>query len=651
MIKYRFLVPGLIFETLAIVFLSGNLLQISNWIIGGACWLLTFFLLVKAFSEDTSKVPIKESIIGIPMGGVKKIKPVRFEILFLILTIWISTFFYFEKQNWLFGIIGLALFVMLVVLSKMRTEITKSPNSKDKSNKYENYLLWFLIIFSSLLRFPWIYHNFVGLQADEGALLLNTWSIMKGKLLSPFTVIWSNNPSFTYFILAQFLHILGFKLAMARAVTALVAVLTIWVFFKWCRFYFDVMASFLATFLFSISWWNLFFSMSLFHAMYTNLFEVSTFYFLEKGFRRKKAIDFALSGLFIAASVMSYISGRLVPIMILVVILSLIVINGKKFLQSYLKYLVLLALSTLLLLGPFLVLVFHQPSVFFARSEQLNIFKLILKTKNFLLPLKTTFWTIYTLFFPNVFGIDCRFDLPLNPGLDIVTGFFGFMGLILTIRSIRKNENIIFIVGFLAGVIANSFAIEGPNPNPAFFKALRCFLILPFLFLMVATAFQWLIQWEKEHNFGKIYHNAIKGILIVLLIISCVINFNIYFFKFRNSEISWSDLGFNHLRAASIYKKYYPQNKVITYWAFDSVVEKVMNDFNHVKVTSVNHLQLPLHVSTSKNVALVIPNGLWMNQLSKIRQLYPRAKWKYIKNRFGQQVFFVITIPHDELIS
>ena len=273
----------------------------------------------------------------------------------------------------------------------------------------------------------------------------------------------------------------------------------------------------------------------------------------------------------------------------------------------------------------------------------------MLQTHYFLLPIKTTFWTIYTLFFPNHF-IDPNFGIPMIPCLDMVSGFLCFIGLILAIFSIDQWISLVALIGFIIGVIANSLAVQGPNPVVQSFAGLRSFLILPFLFLMIGIALEWIYQWWRTSNLKKNFRRIIKIGWTMLLIIVCYVNINIYFFKFRNSVGEWNALGFNHIETALIFKRYYPHNNILVRWDLNSSVEQFLDFRNHVKVNMINTLKLPFDFKTTKkHVVLILPTYQWPRRQTEIKKLYPKSHWKLWKNKFGQPFLYAITIPGDEI--
>ncbi|MGH7739841.1 MAG: ArnT family glycosyltransferase, partial [bacterium] len=550
-IKRPYLLAGVFLGAWGIYFLSGN----PWWILGLPTQAVALWLLIKAFpkafnpllelgstlSSSAKPKSLKSKIVRKKKADVK---PPAHWFLFLTVVLLIGAASVLLQSRLLTqGVFLLA--AVLVWMIWNRKKIVLEPIVLSRWREMTAVSL--LLLLAALWRFPWTGFNFAGLQIDEANNLMSCLDVLDGTLKSPFFTAWWGNPAFTYFLAAGFLKIFGTKLVVGRCISSLDALLALFFFYKLCRLYFSLWASWIAAFLFSVSWWNLYFSFSPFHNMFTVFFETATLYFLLRSLREGKRWLFLVSGLFMAASVMSYLPGRLVPGMVFLILLILALTRGKKFIRAYWVPVSFMLFAFFWMVSPFIVFCVHNPGDFIGRTQELSVLKVMERTGDWFFPVKSCFFTFFTFFWPNT-ELDPRFGIPGVPILDAFAGGLVLLGLLLSLFTGAIRMRVLLWVGLAVGMATNAFAVQGTQPLDGYFNPMRCFITIPFLFLAAALALEWILQKAKRLPMAG------RAILIFLIlagvIFSAAANGQTYFTKFSKDPGLWASLGFNHLLAA-----------------------------------------------------------------------------------------------------
>src|SRR5581483_6501627 len=108
-----------------------------------------------------------------------------------------------------------------------------------------------LLVFAALLRFPFVGSNFTGLQGDEVNNLVGTAGMLQNHFVgeSPFLTGWGGTADLPQFVLAVFFELLGPRVWVGRLVSVLASMVTLFFFYRWCRFWLGNLASGMATLL------------------------------------------------------------------------------------------------------------------------------------------------------------------------------------------------------------------------------------------------------------------------------------------------------------------------------------------------------------------------------------------------------------------
>ncbi len=444
------------------------------------------------------------------------------------------------------------------------------------------------------------------------------------------------------------MRIFGTSCGSARLFSALISLGALYIFYLWCRLFFAFLPSILSVFLMSIGWWYLFYSLSPFQDMLVAFWEILAFYFLSKALKQGRKSDYFWAGLFIAFCELEYLPGRLVVFMAGFAVLGIWAVEGRPFWRNHSRYLPLGALSMLWLAGPFIIYAFQEPYTILGRAKELSLLAEVQRTGHYALIFKRMAWTFLSFLNRND-GLDPRFCANA-PQLDPVSGSLMAFGLLWAVLHWRQRACWISLGGLFFGIVANAFAIQGPNPDPTSVNGQRYFLVVPFLFFVAA--------WTLDRVIGifSALTLAMKrtGKMLLTLLVTAALVWNIftYYFSFRNFKAEgpnyWDLLGFNHIQVAEYLRTQCPRCHALLDFVYSSSTVYVLTHDLFTFNQMGDHFEVPIRKNVSKNVLFIIPPWEYPELQEKLHQVYPRAIWGSIKNpRNGIDVLTVEVSKED----
>jgi len=300
-------------------------------------------------------------------------------------------------------------------------------------------------------------------------------------------------------------------------------------------------AALLSAFFVATSYWTINFSRIGFRAIMTAFLMSFAFYFLFRGLRTRKFIDFALSGFLIGLGLHTYISFRLTPL-ILVVLLPFLMLSYENFLKRYWKHGLTFALFAFIAAAPMLYHFFiAHPEDFASRSAAVSIFSPEVNKGDFLGTFTKTLGL--SLIKYNFWGDqNWRHNYPPYPILDPITGFF-FLGAFLFLisqtitllgrrlrhkdRDIRLVRNAFLLSSFFIMLMPEFLTAEG-LPH-----ALRAVGTQVPVFLMAGLGAFWIYR-KIEHSRTQT-KMIFLSLFVMALTLSAGFNLTKYFIFFAES--------------------------------------------------------------------------------------------------------------------
>lgn len=202
----------------------------------------------------------------------------------------------------------------------------------------------------------------------------------------------------------------------------------------------------LSSFFLAVSFWHTNFSRIGFRAIMLPFLTAFSFYFLFKGFRRGKSLDFVWAGIFMGLGFHTYIAFRIVPFVVIAVFIlkliemikasskSQIISNGdndikKDEIREFVLNIIVYAMFALLAALPIFYYFYTHPADFIGRAGQVSIFA----SQNPIVEIVKS--TLLTLGQFNIFGdTNWRHNYAGSPLLFWPVGIFFLIGIYVCIK-------------------------------------------------------------------------------------------------------------------------------------------------------------------------------------------------------------------------
>ena len=186
------------------------------------------------------------------------------------------------------------------------------------SRKTEFLLVAGIIAIALVFRFYRLGDWFTGMHGDEGEAGMDAINIMEGGRVSLFQTGWFAQPNFYYYGIARVMDVFGTDLFGLRMFALLVGSAMLVPFYLLVRLWFGVRAALIALTLLSISAVAVHFTKVEFSNIAWPAALIFGFYFLARGFKTKRALDFIFSAYsFMIGSLHFYNGGRLTPFLLI----------------------------------------------------------------------------------------------------------------------------------------------------------------------------------------------------------------------------------------------------------------------------------------------------------------------------------------------
>jgi 4-amino-4-deoxy-L-arabinose transferase-like glycosyltransferase len=301
-------------------------------------------------------------------------------------------------------------------------------------------------------------------------------------------------------------------------------------------------AGIIAGFLTATSFWAVNFSRIGFRAIMLPFILVFTVFFLIRGIQKKKIIDYVFAGIFFGIGVHTYISFRIAPL-IIIVLLGAFILARKRFLVTHWKEILAFVAATMIAALPILFDFYQHPDHFSGRTSQVSVFNPEVNQGHLLLTLGKSFGLTLAQF--NFFGDqNWRHNLPPWPeifpiiGIFFLTGIFYFIYeffflLWRRIRAGERSERFILVAlllsWFFVMILPSAISFEG-LPH-----ALRSIGAMPVALLLAAFSIEAVFKWAESAKYAK-HKKAIWTLLIIAIVGSGIWSVKQYFVDWGGSK-------------------------------------------------------------------------------------------------------------------
>lgn len=237
------------------------------------------------------------------------------------------------------------------------------------------WIILFVIILSAFfLRFYNIENLPSGIYPDEA---VNGIDAYEAQLTGNYKLFYpDNNGREGLFINLQALSIkfLGNTVTALKLWSIIFGTLTVLgVFLLSSEIFRSYRAGLISAYLIAFSYWAINFSRIGFRAIMVPFITTFSFYFLLRGFRTKKYINFILSGLIFGLGFHTYIAFRIAPVVIIALLIFLF-ITQKHFIKNFWKQILIFGVSAFITLSPMVYEFYTHPEYLESRSASVSIF-------------------------------------------------------------------------------------------------------------------------------------------------------------------------------------------------------------------------------------------------------------------------------------
>ncbi len=378
--------------------------------------------------------------------------------------------------------------------------------------KKEFFAIFLILIIATFFRFWNITTTPPGLYPDEA---MNGNNALEANATGEYKTYYpENNGREGLFINVQAasIAVFGNHPWSLRIVSALFGVFTVLGIYFLTKTIFQkkMVLTLATTSMLALSFWHVNFSRIGFRAIMVPFCLVWSFYFIIVAWQKKKIWPAIIAGIFFGVGFHTYIAFRFTPLLALVPIIYYFFQNKKSGeLKKYFQILFAWLGITFLIALPIGLYFLNNPGDFFGRSGQVSIFN----SSNPLLDLGESIGKTAIMF--NFYG-DCnwRHNYACKPQLDIFTGTFFLLGLIITLKKIIKKDGserfpYILILAWMLIMSLPSILTKEGLPH-----ALRAIGMIPPTFILAGIGFEYLWGVFQEKN---------KKIGLTLLLISGLI--------------------------------------------------------------------------------------------------------------------------------
>jgi hypothetical protein len=311
-------------------------------------------------------------------------------------------------------------------------------------------------------------------------------------------------------LIALSFGILGTNILAIKVVSALFGLLTVLGIYLLVKELFNRKIALLSSFFLSVCFWHVNFSRIGFRAVVLPFILVYSFYFLFRGIRTKRFFYFILGGLFFGLGLHTYISFRLVPLILIAWVLIKIILD-KKFWRTYWLRLAVFILSSIISASPLLYYFLVHPADFMGRAGDVSVFRQPEALKLIVINL------VKSAAMFNFYGdLNWRHNLAGAPMFSIPLGLLFLGGLLLVVIKIIKRQRgdrffayLFLLLWFAVMLLPTVLSSEG-IPH-----ALRALGALPVCLIFAALFTDWLFNlefWSKRKK-------HVKTIALVILLI------------------------------------------------------------------------------------------------------------------------------------
>ncbi len=570
--------------------------------------------------------------------------------------LWILAMILMLSGSWL--LIGIGISSQRITSS--RGFWPQSPNFR----RFELVAFILIFIFAIFLRVYRLNEIPPGIYVDETNAALDALYILEGHQVTPFGTGWYGTPNGYIYYMAGMIKLFGPNWLTLKWISLIPAILTIPAVFFLTRLMFGPIPGLIAMLLMSISRWHLSMSRWGWNETAPPLFQILALFFLFRGLRDRRPLDYALSGIITGLMTYTYLSSRLAFYTIILFMVYWFITDPSGWRESLRKSwtgILIFFLSIFIAVGPILVTYITDPFTYNNRVNQISILGDI-KNQNSISPLTDNIVDILK-FFHHTGDLQGKHNLPGEPMADPFTGLFFAFGIVYALLNLRDYRKFLLITWLVIG-LAGSF-LSSNHESPQSYRSLTA---LPAVIMLAAVSidvyarsFNLAIKQFSAKFFPALVNNLPVIFIIIILSSASLWEANTYFNKQAKSIGVIS--GFNPIEngiAQEVIQAYREQKAIYLSPRFSEFSPLQYLMYSEVKnQTGQNSLEnrpykvllpevnLPIP-DTNQDAIFLLDTDYYLLQ-NYFLDIYPDAKIDLINLSNGDPLYVKVEIPREQV--
>ena len=492
-----------------------------------------------------------------------------------------------------------------------------------------------------------------GFYLDESDFGLEGLRLLEAGTYRPYTQATTGHPSFFFYQLALAFEFLKREALALRWLTVAFGVLSIPAFYLLARTLFGARAALLGSFLLAVSRWHITFSRIAFEGVPADLFAILGAFFLIRGLRTRKALDFVWAGLALGFGLHTYVAFRIFPVVIVVYLAHRYFTDFRKPALSATKglrrlrrsdwgRLLVFVLAAVMAFAPLGAYFLRFPADFTARVSQVSV-SLDIQREGSYEPLRQNIKKSLLMF--NYRGDPRpRHNLPQEPMLDFGTAMLFLLGVGYSLYHWKQSRHFLLLVWLLLGLLPGILSLADSNPH-----SLRTIISLPAVFLLAAVAADRAWEAAAQGLRGQVFPYRV-GLAVILLLLIGRANYVTYFNQQAQNESVYYDfdpiqteVGKQVKAMGNTYRVY-----VSRYFTNHANVKFIPYGVPYQDFDLNAHL--PLREQMDQDVLFILERD-HAPFVIRLQQLYPRGIYREVNDRYGRLMNYTFLVPKEEITA
>jgi len=523
---------------------------------------------------------------------------------------------------------------------------TETVEGQEALQRWELIVLGFVVLVGFLLRSYHLESLPPSLHGDEAETGLQAIKILDGRVDDLFTMGWLDFPMLSFTIYALSMRIFGISIFGLRVASAIFGSLSLVPFYFLVRLLFGRQMALISTVLLAVSHWYVHFSRLALNNILTPFFELLAFYFLLKGLRSRKELDFVWSGLAIGLGLYTYYASRLVPLIILV-FLAYRLITEKGFLRSHYREIAIMIAAAIFAFAPLgLYFIGHGrqlmsrgEGVFIFNSRSMDHFSQAYHTRDPLRVLGIQTWRTLAVF--NYWGDTSGQYGFREPILDFYTSAFFVLGLAYSLSQWRRWKHFFLHLWFWSNVVTGGILTIDTPFTP------RLAGLVPVLFVFAGLALDRTRE-QLSQAFRPKGKRCFASVTALTLLLIAYTNGDAYLNRYigKQKPMSGSTELARYIHYLGPEYRIYLLGAPHLYFDF-STIRFIARDADGVDVYNVAD-EVPIRSEVEKEaVFILLPSHL--DALAFIRRYYPNGILEEYRDVYDYLMFASYQVSREEI--